>query len=115
MALGVKGTGIWYKLFENATSSGTQSRRIIFKAPFSQFGVSALLASSSQAAACTVTLYGSAAPSTAAKYGTALVTWSTDDGVVAYSTGPIPVIQVWGELTTNTSSGATNAWVCAVP
>ena len=107
--------GICLQLLDGATSSGTQSHRAVFEEPYQWFGVSALLASSSQAGACTVALYGSAAGSTAAKYGSTICTWSTDDGVVAYNTTGVPARQVWAELTLNTSSGATDVWVTALP
>ena len=107
--------GVCLQLLDGATSSGTQSHRQIFDEPYSLFGISALLASSSQAAACSVTLYGSAAGSTAAIYGSTICTWSTDDGVVAYNTTGVPARQVWCELTLNTSSGATDVWLTALP
>ena len=109
--------GASLQFLDGATSSGTQSRRYIlndYGGPFSKFSVSCTLASSSQSAACTVVLYGSAAGSTAALLGTTLVTWSTDDGMVAYST-TVPIQQIWGELTLNTTSGATDAYVTMLP
>ena len=117
MARAHRALGASLQILDGAISSGTQSRRYIlddYGGPFSRFAVSCTLASSSQAAACTAVLYGSAAGSTAALLGTTLVTWSTDDGMVAYST-TIPIRQVWGELTLNTSSGATDVWVTALP
>ena len=118
MARAHRALGASLQILDGATSSGTQSRRYIlddYGGPFSRFAVSCTLASSSQAAACTAVLYGSAAGSTAALLGTTLVTWSTDDGVVAYNTTGVPARQVWAELTLNTSSGATDMWVTALP
>jgi hypothetical protein len=120
MASPHRALGASLQFLDAVTSSGTQSNRIMLKdygGPFSRFGVSCTLASSSQSAACTVLLYGSAAGTTAALLGTTLVTWSTDDGMVAYSTADpgIPVAQVWGEVTLNTTSGAVNAYLTALP
>lgn len=123
MARSLIGTGLKLKLLDGASSSGTESARIIFDTPYSQFGFSVeLVATSSHAGLTGAILYGTAAASTSVTtaQAAALCTWATDSGTTIWSSTDgrrFPVNQVWTVVTDAATSAASDmdVWLAAVP
>lgn len=119
----LSGSPLKLQLLDGASSSGTESDRVIFDQPYSRFGLAVeLVGTSSQAGLTAAVLYGSAAASTSITTTTAaaLLTWSTNSGLTVWNStagGSQPVNQVWAVVTDAATSAASvmDVWLAAVP
>lgn len=114
------GAGFGVRLLDSASSSGTESRRVMLNSPVRNFGLTVIHSPTSNGVE--VVLRGSASMSTEST-GIDLLTKTSGQasGLTQFSTiTPQPVMQVWAQLTVlattsgASSTGSVDAWVAAI-